>query len=670
MKHPPADSAAACGELHRRPGRSLPCGRIRAARAGAGLWLAAAVLACAPLPARAQQAGPAEPPKIESIDFPGAGGVSPGRLRGAMRLRQHTWWKPFQKNRFYGTDHLERDLERVLALYREEGFVFARVEEALVRYLARDRVALEIRVSEGPRVLLKGVRVSGVDDPLRADLQKQVTLSPGTPLGESRLQAEEDRLLRACQEEGHALAAINREVRFQGDSAEVWLWVEKGPRVRIDRVQVSGVQRTDTTVVTREVGLRRGEVLRRSKVLGAQERLFDLGLFRSVRILPAYPDSVPEIAARSEIGTVLNVVVAERAPGWIAVGGGVSSAEQVQLVGEWGYRNLFGRAHGIMLRALVAFAIEDEAGDRVLGAKERKFELNYSQPSFFGWRLHWQVNPYYRFLHEPTFEEDIYGLVIGGHRTLGRYERLVGSFENKWISTTDTTAGRPDYQTRFLSLALIDDRRDSPLDPQRGHLVQVRAEHAGGFLGGAASFARWTAGASYYLPLSRHFTWAARAQAGYISQVGRGVGVVGEERELLRVPFDERFRAGGGTTVRGYEEKSLGPRTSDGQALGGLALLMFNTEVRFPIFWQFAGAVFLDAGNVWEDYRQITWSSWGRGWSGGSYSELNAAYSVGAGLRWRTPVGPLRLDYGVKVNPNRRPGTEPGQWHFSLGQAY
>ncbi|MBP7669276.1 MAG: BamA/TamA family outer membrane protein [Candidatus Eisenbacteria bacterium] len=650
--------------------RRLRAGRRAKARA-LGFLLVVLLSSLAPRQAGAadSKAGYEENvPRIESIDFPGAKGISAGRLRDVMWLQQKSWARPFQANRYYGPDHLERDLERVLALYREEGYVFARVDEVVVRYLAPDRVALEIRVSEGPLVHLKNLSVEGASDPLRKRLEKELTMEAGDPLSELRLQTEETRLVRLCQEEGHALAAVNREVRYRGDSADVRLWVDEGPRVRIDHIRVTGAEDVDSTVIVRETGVRPGTLLRRSRMLTAQERLFDLGLFRSVRLLPQYPDSATLAAAPREVGATLLVAVSERPAGWITVGGGVSSSEQVKLTAEWGYRNLFGRAHALLLRGELAYSTEGKPSG-VKGIKERKIEASYTRPSLFGQRLRGQVNPYYRFLREPTFDEDIYGVLLGASRPLGRYERVAASFENKWVSTGDSTAGKSDYQTRFLSLAWIGDHRDFPVDPKRGDMLQARTEYAGGFLGGSASFTRWTAGAAYYVPLGRRLLWALRTQVGYIRPIGRGVGVVGEERDLLRVPFNDRFRAGGGTTVRGYDEKSLGPQTADGQPLGGLALMLLNAEARLPLFWQLGAAVFVDAGNVWEDYRSIGWNAFAEGWSG-DYSERNVAYSTGIGLRWQTPVGPVRLDYGFKVNGHRRPGTDSGAWHFSLGQAF
>jgi outer membrane protein assembly factor BamA len=121
--------------------------------------------------------------------------------------------------------------------------------------------------------------------------------------------------------------------------------------------------------------------------------------------------------------------------------------------------------------------------------------------------------------------------------------------------------------------------------------------------------------------------------------------------------------------VRGHAAKSLGP-SADGQPLGGLAMLVANAELRLPLVWQLGAAVFLDAGNVWESYQQLRPLRWTHGLRSATYSELDVNYSAGAGIRLRTPVGPLRLDYGVNLNRALAPGASRGEWHFSLGQAF
>lgn len=640
------------------------------ASAGAGCRAAALMLLALLLGApagRAQETAEPEPPRIRQILFTGAEHLSPRTLRGVMRLKAKSWWQPFRRNYYYGPDHLERDLDRVLLQYREAGYPFARFEEARVRYVAPAWVDLEISVSEGPGIRVQRVSVLGAEGELRARLVAGMDVRPGQPAREIALQTQEEALRQICAEGGFPLAEVTREMRIRADSADVRFWVDPGPLARLGEVHVVGTERTERSVVSREVRAASGEMLRRSRILAYQARLFDLGLFRSVRITPAFCDTCPHPAGQMSVDLLVNV--AEKSPGWYGFGLGFSSADQVRLVGEWGYRNLMGRARALQANAVIAYPVGRALEDVGSGVKERQLELTYSEPWLLGTPLRGQVSGYVRYNREATLEEDIVGLALRTRRDIGRWSGLIGSIENKWVTTTDTTVARSHYQTRFFSLALSEDRRDFPLDPHTGQLNLLLAEYAGGFLGGSASFMRWTGSHAAYLPLGRAVTAGYRVRLGYIHPAGKGVAETPSGRTLLRVPFDERFRAGGGTTVRGHAEKSLGPYEG-GQSLGGLALIIANAELRFPILWQFTGAVFLDAGNVWEDYRQITAARWSRGLRRDAFSELDVNYSVGVGIRLRTPVGPVRLDYGSSLNRALRPGTSRAEWHFSLGQAF
>jgi len=617
----------------------------------------------------APDAGVGAPPRIRAIRFDGNAQVSAGALRDVMHLRPHAWWRPFQENYFYGTDHLERDLERVLAHYHNQGFVLARIDEAYVRYIDPEWVDLEIELTEGRRVFVREVALEVSGARLREKLRSQLRLRVGAPLLEVRLREDEERLQEAAEEAGYAAAQVTREMRFAGDSATVVYWVDRGPLVRVGDVHITGVQRTHPSVVRREIRFDRGDVFRRARAAAFQDRLFELGLFRTVRLRPDYERFARVGRAAREVTVDLAVAVAEKPAGWYGFGFGLSSSDQLRLLGEWGYRNVMGRARAVQVSGQIGFWLEAASGIEAGDLAEHEVELSYTEPWVFS-PVWGQLQLYSRYHQEATFDERIYGLVVSARRDLSRFERLLASFENKWVATTDSTSARSDFQTRFLSLSLAADRRDFALDPHRGSFAQVRTEYAGGFLGGAASFVRLLATGSVYVPLGSELTWAARARAGWIRPIGRGVAAEGQPRELLRVPFDERFRAGGGTTVRGYDERSLGPYSTEGQPLGGLATLLLNTEVRFPLVWQIGGAVFLDAGNVWETFEQLTWSRWSRPWSAEEYSELDVAFSFGTGLRLATPVGPLRLDYGIKLGRSRPPGTPRHEWHLSLGQAF
>ncbi|MBD3236075.1 MAG: BamA/TamA family outer membrane protein [Candidatus Eisenbacteria bacterium] len=613
---------------------------------------------------------PPDPPRIRRIEIRGAEQIPPGRVRDAMRLRQDEWWRPFAKNYFYGADHLAPDLERIIDRYRSEGFLFVRIEEAVVRHLSRDEVVIEIRLHEGPRLHVREAVVRSQDAVLRRRLAPRVTLERGEPLYARDLQESETRLRELCDELGYALASITRELRIAGDSAEVRFHVDAGPLVRVGGLEVRGTQRTRPEVVRREVVLERDDVLRRSRVLYTRDRLFDLGLFRTVRIAPDDCDSCVTMPEEGAMQVDLQVTVGEKPPGWYGGGAGFSSESEIRLLGEWGYRNLQGRGRGIQLGVLASWSLQAWEERHIDDPTERQVELILSEPWLFGTPLRGQLSTTYRFNREASFSEEIFSIEFGARRDLSRFRALLASIERKWVWSSDpSTAGR-DYEIPSLSLSFREDRRDFVLDPRTGRLLQLRVDYAGGLLGGPIDFTRWAVGASFYLPWGERTRFAYRIRGGYLHPWGDAIAGVARSDYLRQLPYDERFRAGGATTVRGHAIESLGPPADDGQSLGGLALLLLNAELRFPLRGPLEAALFLDAGNVWAHYRQLSWSRLTAGLTAEGYEPANLSYAAGGGLRFRTPVGPLRLDLGWKLNRARRPGSSGAELHFTLGQAF
>jgi outer membrane protein assembly factor BamA len=158
---------------------------------------------------------------------------------------------------------------------------------------------------------------------------------------------------------------------------------------------------------------------------------------------------------------------------------------------------------------------------------------------------------------------------------------------------------------------------------------------------------------------------AARFKVGYEEPFGATYGVSPTER----IPFEERFRTGGGMSVRGYvEDDEIGPRDASGNVTGGRFLILSNVEVRFPLVWRLSGALFFDGGNVWTNPSDVKTSQFSL--RGGRVGSADYRYSYGGGIRLRTPVGPVRIDYGRKLRLSVYDGDDRGQFHFSLGQAF
>lgn len=606
-----------------------------------------------------------EAPRLAAIRFEGNVHLDDGVLRSVMRLRQPSWWKPFGTPRYAGPDFLAVDLHAVEERYRADGFSFARVLDAEVLYNEReDEVRITVTVDEGPRIRLAGVRRRGLREAWERELATGSRLRRGTPLSWPDVIAERDRVSGYCSDRGFALGRTELSVRYDADTAEVVVDVDPGERVLVDSIKVSGLTRTWEGAVRREIRFERGDPLTSRRIMDSRRRLLDTGLFTRVRLVPQFPDSTGPVAN-------LDVELEERKPGWYGVGAGYSSSDQVALLSEWGRRNLDGRGRRLALTGKLYYSLDPQFRDGGINMKEGLIQADFLEPWVFGTRMQWIVSPYLRWLRDTGFEQRTIGYDLTLRRELGRW--MLGSvgLQTKHVRTTEKDI-RPRYTTRFVNLNLADDRRDNIFDPVQGRYAQVLGEYAGGLLGGTNRFGRLTLSWQGYHTLQPGWVFAARAKVGGIDPLGRGpvAGTPADTLRLSRVPWEERFRLGGGNTIRGYSEGMVGRRDDQDRAIGGLALALVSLEVRFPLVSILQGGLFVDAGNVWADPQDFTFARFSRGFRNRQYNPLNAAWGIGVGLRVKTPVGPFRFDYGFKVGSGRAPGDPAGSLHVALGQAF
>jgi outer membrane protein insertion porin family len=611
--------------------------------------------------------------RIERIDFQGNESIDSGALRKTMRLKQPVWWNPFRNTNYLGSDYLAVDLYRILDLYRDKGFSLASIRDARVR-VPEDgqKVVLEIEIAEGPRYWLSGFEVDGVRQLHSKDIRRKIHLTVGKALSQSSIDAARGALEALYDEGGFLNALVQSDLILRGDSAAVVFRVREGPsyRFRSAIIDTAGgkLTRTDPSVVRREVVLKRGDTMRSSRILKTQERIFDTGIFRTVRVIPSVDTTGAALAD-------LRITVNERKAGWYGFGAGYSSDDRAHLVVEWGDRNISGKARKLEANGDLAFSLKRNFGRHRLPVQSALGRLRYSEPWFLWGHTLNQVTASHTYEQFSTFDQDITEINEGIRRDIGRYSSAGLGITNKWVRTGeliiqgDTTRVRGNYVTRNVSSFIEEDRRDNLLDAKRGSYKQLLGEYAGGFLGGSSEFSRWNATGSWYRPVSGRLVTALRLRVGSIFPVGGGTNKNGEQPRVYRIPFAERFLLGGGTSVRGYTENSLGQTAANGQPIGGTAILLGNVELRFPIFWLLSGAVFLDGGNVWADPAEIKLSRFVDGLRPGEANPLNMSYAAGGGLRFLTPVGPFRVDYGTKLG-SMRAGRKAGELYISLGQAF
>jgi outer membrane protein assembly factor BamA len=399
--------------------------------------------------------------------------------------------------------------------------------------------------------------------------------------------------------------------------------------------------------VRRELTVTAGDLYDRAAIIDSRQRVYSTGLF-----------SFADIRLESEQGDSLRpdllVTVQERPMRWVGLRTEMGQAEQYDLTGdlsaEWGHKNLFSSGRKLSLKATATFRALTEWENL-----KNRLELTYTEPWFLGLRMPAWVKLYY----EPglrskgrSYRVQRFGGDFNISRELGRFSRIWSTlrYEKVDIYGLDPEAAELLRQLagerirRYLAVTWERDSRDQIFHPHRGSLTRFSVDLVGGILGGDDHYIKTQSTWNHYQRLFSRNVLASRVKVGWIREYGAG-----EE-----VPPDERFYAGGANTVRGVEERSLGHRDPAGNPLGGEALLLFNVELRRPIWRRFGGSLFCDAGHVWEEP--------------GKARAEQLTLAVGLELWLNTPVGPIRVAHGFPMAADG--SLKKGSWHFAILFAY
>ncbi|MCX5801174.1 MAG: outer membrane protein assembly factor BamA [Candidatus Eisenbacteria bacterium] len=597
-----------------------------------------------------------KPVYVSEIEFEGNRVFSDSKLKKVMKTRERSILRPFRENAFR-KDFLQTDIESIIGLYSRHGYLKTKVDSQSVERIKKGRaVSILLWISEGPRTMVAGVRIEGASALREQKLTKGLRLKKGVPFDPTALETDKLKILERYAEAGYIYATVLDNTVFEGNLASVFYIVREGIQVRTGNIVVEGNKATAERLVRREVTLKRGDVLRRSELIKTQQYIYDSELYSDVQISTVNVDTMPPVAD-------LLILVKERKLGWVGGGIGYGSSDQLKVFSDWGHRNLFGSGKRLFTSASFAFGRRlFEQGEAVLDAS--RFDVGIVEPWLFHTRTAGQAVLYREYKREVSFSQEFTGFTFTVKRNISSVTKAFLSYDNRWVHTTDPTAIRREYVTRSLYLSGVRDSRDDVFDPGTGSLEEASWKVSGGVLGGNYNFHRVSAAASRYSPV-RGKILAVRVKAGFAEPFGARQGA----SPLDRIPFEERFRTGGSTSIRGYvEDDELGPRDSAGDVVGGRVLLLTNVEVRFPLFWRLSGALFLDGGNVWRNPSDIKLTNFDPGRT--STEDSDYRYSFGGGIRVRTPVGPIRVDYGRKLRLSSRDGDDRGQFHISLGQAF
>ena len=570
---------------------------------------------------------------VERVDIHGNSRVAAEEIRGQMLTRP----AGFLTKGVYVASVLQEDIAAIKALYQKYGFLKTEVSDNVSLDDVTHKVVISLTVDEGPQTLVGRVTIAGSSPVANDRLLAAAQLKSGTPFQPYRVADDENAMAAQIAALGYPHVLVRAEVSYSEDQsrADMVFHVDAGPYVELGEVFWAGNFLTRQSVLNRQIDIKEGAPFSLAAVLEAQRRLRNLDLFQSVQ--------VRTIGLKEKASKVhLLVTMVEKPAHYFELGGGYATDKGFYGRTKLGDYNFLGTGKQVRLAGE-----QSQVGYR--------YEVGATDPRLLGSDVSADLGLFIE--NQEKFNQDFGYDSLGGKLTLSRpwgprLTTAVGlSYERRqqYLREQDASSVAVDPQTLepraivVASPAIRWDTRDSFIQPHKGGLSSLAVDISRGLESSLDNFVKYKLDLrGYHSPYDR-LTLAGRAFAGYIQPYG----VDGQ------IPEDQLFFLGGTNDVRGFAENML-RFNSDNDPVGGRLALAGSVEARYILTGNWELTIFVDAGSVQKAPDNQGDDSW--------------RWSTGLGLRYITPIGPVGLLYGHKLNP--RPGESSGQFHVSIGYTF
>jgi outer membrane protein insertion porin family len=609
--------------------------------------------------------------KVTKMTFNGVKAVKASQLKSVLATNASSKL-PWGEKRYFSREQFEADLKRIAAFYHDRGYPDARVNSFDAK-LSDDQksVAITLNISEGQPLVAERIELEGFDGlppQRRSRLNRTLALQPGQPMDRALILASREAALDGLKDHGYPYAVVRvSEAPGSSDRHRVLtISAEPGPLAHHGELGIQGNSSVSDQVIRRQLTFRRGDIFSQSKLLETQRNLYALEVFQFANV-----QGVREEAEKPlEIPTRITVTEGKHRKVNFSLGYG--SEERARVEGDWRHVNFFGGARTVGVHGRYS-------------ALDRGVRVNFLQPYFFSRHYSFGLQGQYWHNDEPQFVMNDVGGRATITREFGRARRstlggrpsttLSFTYANEWedYKVSEETLADPTTWDDLIALGInpttgsgrgrrssifLDAGRNTTnnvLDARRGYVAAVHLEQAGQWLSGDFDYYELNGELRHYVSIANRLVVAVRARAGSIDGIG-------DTPESINVPFYKLYFLGGATNLRGWGRYEVAPVSEGGTPIGGQSFANFSAEVRVPIWRSLSAVLFADAGNVWTNPWDI------------NLNDLR--YDVGPGLRYNTPVGPLRIDFGYQLNPipglmiDGKPEERQYRFHFSIGQAF
>jgi outer membrane protein insertion porin family len=566
---------------------------------------------------------------VKSIDFEGNETFTAKELKNMMTSSEYSMLHFMSDSDVLKRDLLKQDIGKLTSFYFNNGFINVQISEPEITH-DKKWIYVRIKIQEGKRFKIGKIEISGdLLSKTRQELLKNLKTKEGSNYNREAILRDIDLLTSACNDEGFANADVTPKIdtREKEQLVNVDYSIKKGELVFFNRITITGNTVSRDKVIRRQLEIIEGDLYSSSKLKTSYSNLNRLRYFEEV-------DFQTEKGPDKSLMDV-NIRVKEKNTGMFMIGAGYSAIDQAIIMAQITQQNFLGRGQILSLRAS-------------LGSTTNNYELSFTEPWLFDIPLWFKYDiwKYKKDYDSYTWDSRGTGFTV----SYPIWEKISGSIGYK-ITADDiqdiNLSTAPFYivsqggqtTTSAITIGLGVDTTDDIMFPTRGLKTNIFVEEAGGPLGGDNNFTKTGANGAIYYSLPLQMVLATRGRVGLI-----------QAHEGKSVPIFERYVLGGLSSIRGLQYLGInGSGTSD--ALGGTTMMVFTLEVIFPLIKDagMKGVVFYDTGNTWN----------------GGYHFNDLRQTAGFGVRWYSPIGPLRLEYGFVLD--RRENESAGRFEFSIG---
>lgn len=574
--------------------------------------------------------------KIEEIRFVGNDFFDEDDLEDVMETEEDWWLSFIDDAGIYKKDMLKVDILRLEAFYQDHGFMRVHVHDPEIEVNREEKeIIITIKIEEGQQYKFGKITIQDVGEFTGKELLEGIKSKTGDVYNISLLRADVLSIAEKFSEKGYAYSDVTPKATIDDKKkvTDLEIKIDPGRKIYVGKINVIGNTRTRDNVIRREFRLKEGELFNSKKLKRSKQRLNNLGFFEDVKI----------DTHRGDTSNLIDVdaTVTERPTGAVTFGAGFSSVDKVIFNAGISQDNIFGTGRK------VNFSVN-------ISARRNNFNLSLTDPHIFDSDVSAGIDLFNRRSDFFSFDTRSRGGGVRLGKNLSETDWAGLFYRYSKVRVSDVVTPTPTLKnetqnTSRIGATFINDSRDNFLNPTQGWRHVIRLEFAGNFLGGA-DFYKTGYEITYYRKLVGKLVGALHSAIKFAEGYN--------DQEL---PSFERYFMGGANSLRGFTIREVGPLTTVRNPLGGEQSLLFNVELQYPLTKTFRLFGFYDRGNVYGSGDNIDSTD----------TTINLSKmreSVGGGIRFFSPFGPISLSYGFKLDQG--PGESAGEFHFSAGNAF